>query len=68
MSIERGIELRMVRALVGAATLGARECAARQQPGQRMGILEQALQARGRADDAGVPPERLARRRAGKRG
>src|ERR1700722_2802349 len=65
MAVERGIELWVVRALVGAAALGARERAEREQPGQRMGVVEQALEAVGGADDAGVPPQRLARRGVG---
>ena len=59
--IERGIALGVVGALMGAAALLARERAAREQPGEGMGVLAQALQARGGAHDAGVAPERLAR-------
>jgi hypothetical protein len=61
MLIQRGIWLGIVRTLVGAPALGARERAAGEQAGQGVGIVEQVAKTLGGADDAGVAPQRVAR-------
>ena len=60
--VERGIGLREVGAHVRAAALVARERAGRDQARERVGVVEQPLEALARAPQAGVAPERLARR------
>ncbi len=60
MLVERGVALGVVQAAVCAPALGALERAAREHLGQRMGIVEQPVEALGGADDARVPPQRVA--------
>src|SRR4051794_36332323 len=63
--VQRGVRGGEVRALVRAAALLAQQGAGGDQAGERVGVAEQALEARARADDPGVAPERLLRRALG---
>lgn len=67
MLVERGVALGVVQAPVCTPALGALERAARKQLGQRMGIVEQPVEALGGADDARVSPQLLARLGGGER-
>ena len=60
MPIQRGVTFRVVQPLVGTPALGPLERAARKELGQRMGIVEQPVEALGGANDARVPPQRVA--------
>jgi hypothetical protein len=66
--VEGRIEAREVGARVGSAGLFAEQSSGRDEPGERVGVVEQGLQAGGVALEAGVAPHRLARRSRGRGG
>ena len=60
--VELGIGPRVIVTQVGAPALLARQCTGSDQPGQRIGILEQELETVPRAAQSSVLPQRSAGR------
>src|SRR5690242_862493 len=58
VTVERGVGRRELESDMRAAGLLAGERAGRDEPGERMGVAQERLQAPGVALEAGVPPDR----------